>query len=65
MNSSEKPVVFSLGDHVVYPLQGVGLINKIEEKTLRGNTCMYYEIFLEISDMTVMVPVERDRKSVV
>jgi CarD family transcriptional regulator len=59
MNSSEKPVVFSLGDHVVYPLQGVGLINKIEEKTLRGNTCMYYEIFLEISDMTVMVPVER------
>ena len=59
MNSSEKPVAFSLGDHVVYPLQGVGLINKIEEKTLRGNTCMYYYIYLEISDMTVMVPVER------
>jgi CarD family transcriptional regulator len=59
MNSSEKHGLFSLGDHVVYPLQGVGLINKIEEKTLRGNTCMYYEIFLEISDMTVMVPVEK------
>ncbi len=59
MNSSEKHGLFALGDHVVYPLQGVGLINKIEEKTLRGNTCMYYEIFLEISDMTVMVPVEK------
>jgi CarD family transcriptional regulator len=59
MASSEKQVNFSLGDHVVYPLQGVGVINKIEEKTLRGNTSLYYEIFLEISDMTVMIPVNK------
>lgn len=44
---------------MVYPLQGVGIITKIEEKTLRGNTSLYYEIFLEISDMTVMVPVSK------
>lgn len=44
---------------MVYPLQGVGVINKIEEKTLRGNTSLYYEIFLEISDMTVMLPVDK------
>ncbi|MFA7371504.1 MAG: CarD family transcriptional regulator [Sphaerochaetaceae bacterium] len=50
---------FVLGDHVVYPLQGVGVINKIEEKTLRGNTSLYYEIYLDISDMTVMVPVNK------
>lgn len=59
MTSSEKNEIFALGDHVVYPLQGVGVINKIEEKTLRGNTSLYYEIFLEISDMTVMIPVDK------
>jgi CarD family transcriptional regulator len=37
----------------------VGVINKIEEKTLRGNTSMYYEIYLDISDMTVMVPINK------
>lgn len=59
MTSSEKQPNFAIGDHVVYPLQGVGIITKIEEKTLRGNTSLYYEIFLEISDMTVMVPVSK------
>ena len=59
MTSSEKQPDFVIGDFVVYPLQGVGIINKIEEKTLRGNTSLYYEIFLEISDMTVMVPVSK------
>ncbi len=59
MTSAEKQPAFAIGDYVVYPLQGVGIITKIEEKTLRGNTSLYYEIFLEISDMTVMVPVSK------
>ncbi len=59
MNSVENIPSFVLGDHVVYPLQGVGVIKKIEEKTLRGTTSMYYEIFLDISDMTVMVPIHK------
>ncbi len=59
MDCTGKPILFSLGEHVVYPLQGVGIIRKIEERTLRGNTVMYYEIFLDISDMTVMVPVDK------
>ncbi len=50
---------FKLGDHIVYPLQGVGVIRKIEEKTLSGNTLLYYVIFLDISDMTVMIPVSK------
>lgn len=62
MISSEKSETFSVGDYVVYPLQGVGIVNKIEKKTLRGQTSLYYEIFLEISDMTVMVPVERAKE---
>ncbi|MGI6466820.1 MAG: CarD family transcriptional regulator [Sphaerochaetaceae bacterium] len=59
MSSSETNQKFTLNEHVVYPLQGVGVIEKIEEKTLRGITRLYYEIFLDISDMTVMVPVDK------
>lgn len=59
MSSSETNQKFTLNEHVVYPLQGVGVIEKIEEKTLRGVTRLYYEIFLDISDMTVMVPVDK------
>ncbi|MGI6432352.1 MAG: CarD family transcriptional regulator [Sphaerochaetaceae bacterium] len=59
MSSTEMQTMFALGDHVVYPLQGVGVVKKIERKTLRGNTSLYYEIFLDISDMTVMVPTDK------
>lgn len=50
---------FDVNQHVVYPLQGVGKITSIEEKNFKGNVVLYYVIYLEISDMTVMVPVER------
>lgn len=50
---------FKVNQHVVYPLQGVGQITAIEEKTFKGNEILYYVIYLEISDMTVMVPVDQ------
>jgi len=50
---------FQVNQHVVYPLQGVGKITSIEEKPFKGNDILYYVIYLEISDMTVMVPVDK------
>jgi CarD family transcriptional regulator len=50
---------FAVEQHVVYPLQGVGKITSIEEKSFKGSDVLYYVIYLEISDMTVMVPVDR------
>ncbi len=50
---------FKLHQHVVYPLQGVGKIESIEEKSFKGNDILYYIIYLEITDMTVMVPVDK------
>ncbi len=46
-----------IGEHVVYPLQGVGVIKDIKKKTFKGKEILYYIIFLEINDMTVMIPV--------
>ncbi|MDY0287551.1 MAG: CarD family transcriptional regulator [Sphaerochaeta sp.] len=59
MSSLQDYVQFSVGDHVVYPLQGVGVIKRVEERMFRGAETLYYVIYLDISDMTVMIPVDK------
>jgi len=59
MSSVQENVQFAIGDHVVYPLQGVGVIKRIEERTFRGAPTLYYVIYLDISDMTVMIPIDK------
>jgi CarD family transcriptional regulator len=44
--------------NIVYPLQGVGRIMAIEERVFRDKKMLYYIIYLDVSDMTVMVPVD-------
>jgi len=51
--------LFKSGQEVVYPTQGVGRVESIEEKEFKGKKILYYEIYLEVSDMTVMVPVDK------
>ena len=58
INTDTAPA-FKLNQHVVYPLQGVGKINSIEEKSFKGKSILYYIIYLDITDMTVMVPVDK------
>ncbi len=50
---------FSIDEKVVYPSQGVGLITEIFEKNFRGTTMTYYKIYIEVSDMVVLVPIEK------
>jgi len=59
MNSTIKKTAFSVGEHIVYPLQGVGLIKEIEDRDFKGKPISYYIIYLDITDMTVMIPVEK------
>jgi len=56
---SRAPKKFQLDQRVVYPSQGVGLIKSIEEKTFKDSIVPYYVIYLEVSDMTIMVPVDK------
>ena len=48
---------FKVNQQVVYPLQGVGTVTAIEEKVFKKEPVLYYIIYLEVTDMTVMVPV--------
>ena len=49
---------FKINQKVVYPSQGVGIVKEVFEKTYKDQTTPYYKIYIEASDMVVMVPVE-------
>ncbi|HEY8448863.1 MAG TPA: CarD family transcriptional regulator [Bacillota bacterium] len=50
--------MFKVGDKVVYPMHGAGVIEAIEEKEVLGERQTYYIMRLPIGDMTVMIPTE-------
>lgn len=52
-----QETTFSVNQKIVYPSQGVGRITEIKEKQFKNEPVMYYVIYLDVSDMTVMVPV--------
>ena len=57
MSKAKTP--FKVNQKIVYPSQGVGKIIEIKEKVFNDEKLLYYVMYLEVSDMTIMVPVER------
>ena len=55
---SEEIIEFAVDQRVVYPSQGVGHVKEIFEKKVGEESLKYYKIYLEVSDMVVMVPVD-------
>ncbi len=50
--------MYSIGDSVVYPLHGAGVIEAIEEREVGGLMHSYYALRIPLGDMKVFVPVE-------
>ena len=50
---------FKVNQKIVYPSQGVGVVTEVFEKTFKDSKILYYKIYIEASDMIVMVPVEK------
>jgi CarD family transcriptional regulator len=50
--------MFSVGDKVVYPMHGAGIIEAVEEREILGQRKQYYIMRLPIGDMKVMIPVD-------
>ena len=57
--SRTRKLRYKKGQEIVYPLQGVGQIKTIEERVFLNKKLLYYIIYLEVSDMTIMVPVDK------
>jgi CarD family transcriptional regulator len=50
-------VGFQVGDKVIYPNHGLGVVQKIEEKTILGTTCGFFHLRILSNETTVLVPV--------
>ena len=50
---------FKVDQKVVYPSQGVGVVTETFEKKFKDEMNLYYKIYIEASDMIVMVPVAK------
>lgn len=53
--------MFNVGDRVVYPMHGAGIIEAIEEREVLGEKQQYYIMRIANGDMKVMVPIKSDR----
>lgn len=55
--------MFSVGDKVVYPMQGVGVVEKIENRVFSGKNREYIIVKILANNMEVMIPTDMVAKS--
>lgn len=48
--------MYAIGDKIVYPMHGAGVIEAIEERVVLGKKQNYYIMRIPAGDMTVMIP---------
>ena len=50
--------MYNIGDRVVYPMHGAGIIEAIEEKEILGKRKSYYVMKMPVGEMTVSIPTD-------
>ena len=51
-------MTFQVGDKVIYPNHGLGVVQGIETKTILGTTCGFYHLKMVANETTVLVPLD-------
>ncbi len=54
--------MFIIGDRIVYPMHGAGVIEQIEEKQILGEVRNYYILKVPCGDMKIMIPIESSQE---
>lgn len=50
--------MFGIGDKVVYPMHGAGVIEAIEEREVLGKFHQYYVMHIPVGNMKVFIPLD-------
>lgn len=50
--------MYAIGDKIVYPMHGAGVIEEIEEKEILGEMKKYYILRAPYGNMKIMIPVD-------
>ncbi len=54
--------MFQVGDKVVHPMHGAGIIDSIVQRKVAGQVQEYYQLKLSVGNMVVMVPTDNARE---
>ena len=54
-----EEIMYNIGDKIVYPMHGAGVINEIEEREILGEVRQYYILNMPHGDMKIMIPVDK------
>lgn len=54
--------MFNVGDKIVYPLHGAGVIEDIQEKEILGEVASYFILKLPVGNMKLMIPVGKSEE---
>ena len=52
--------MFSVGEKIVYPMHGAGVIDSIETKEIGGKPTDYYKVRITSGNIMLMIPVENN-----
>lgn len=50
--------MYAIGDKILYPMHGAGIVETIEEKEILGELRKYYVLKVSWGDMKMMIPVD-------
>lgn len=50
--------MFNIGDRIVFPMHGAGVIESVEEKEVLGERKKYYIMRISTDNMRIMVPID-------
>ena len=50
--------MYAIGDKILYPMHGAGIVETIEEKEILGELRQYYVLNVSWGDMKMMIPVD-------
>jgi len=50
--------MYNIGDKIVYPMHGAGVIESIEEKEILGEKQNYYVVRIPVGDMKILIPIK-------
>ena len=53
--------MFQVGDKVVHPMHGAGIIDSIVQRKVAGQVQEYYQLKLSVGNMVVMVPTDNTK----
>jgi len=51
--------LFSIGDKVVYPMQGIGIVERIEDKIFSGQNREYIIVKIISNNLEIMIPSDK------